>query len=172
MKASVKLFFIAFILFPSALVAQDDFKGFSVNLRMGPGYALQYDTGIFLGGEICIYRNQNIYSAEYTFLEEFRIFGEEEFVTNKVGFYYGKHWGQRWYRYQLQGGIGPVWGERKISDIYSKYFTGGIFAKAGFKLIPFSFAAIGADIQLNINPENPDLMLMIGLDLGKLLNPR
>lgn len=172
MKASVKLFFFAFILFPSALVAQDDFKGFSVNLRIGPGYALQYDTGIFLGGEVCIYRNQNIYSAEYTFLEEFRIFGEEEFVTNKVGFYYGKHWGQRWYRYQLQGGIGPVWGERRISDIMSKYFTGGIFAKAGFKLIPFSFAAIGADIQLNINPENPDLMLMIGLDLGKLLSPR
>ena len=172
MKASVKLFFIAFILFPSDLVAQDDFKGFSINLRMGPAYALQYDTGIFLGGEVCIYRNQNIYSAEYTFLEEFRIFGDEDYITNKLGFYYGKYWGQRWYRYQVQGGIGPVWGERRISDIYSKYFTAGIFAKAGFKLLPFSFAAIGADIQLNINPENPDLMLMIGLDLGKLLNPR
>jgi hypothetical protein len=59
-----------------------------------------------------------------------------------------------------------------VSDRYSSYITAGIFLKTGFKLIPFSFAAIGADIQLNINPENPDLMLMIGLDLGKLLTPR
>lgn len=172
MKASFILLVIAFMLLPSALIAQDDLSGFSVNLRMGPAYPLRYDNGFFLGGELCIYRKQNIYSAEYTFLEEFRIFGEEEYATNKVGFYYGKYWGRRWYRYQLQGGLGPVWGGRMVSDRYSSYITAGIFLKTGFKLLPFRLAAIGADIQLNINPENPDLMLMIGLDLGKLLNPR
>jgi hypothetical protein len=174
MKCSFKLFSIVLILFlfPLTLLAQDDFKGFSINPRLGPAYAVGYDVGIFLGTELCIYSDQNFYSAEYSYLEEFTIFGGADYTKHKVGFYYGKYWGPGWYRYHLQGGLGPVWGERRISGTMSKYFTGGIFMKAGFKLLPFRFAAIGADVQLNINPENPDIMLMLGIDFGKLMNPR
>jgi len=172
MRASLKLLFIILMLFPLTLLAQDDFRGFSVNPRLGPAYAIGYDMGVHLGAELCVYNNQNFYSAEYSFLEEFTIFGGEDYTKHKVGFYYGKYWGPGWYRYQVQGGLGPVWGERRISDNMSDFFTVGIFLKAGIKLLPFRFAAIGADLQLNINPENPDLMLMLGVDFGKLLNPR
>lgn len=169
MKVSLKLLFILFILFPSALIAQDDFRGFSVNLRLCPGFAL--DDGIALGSELCIYRNQAIISAEYNFWDDFHLLSEDYYVTNKVGFFYGKYWGKRFYRYQLQGGLGPVWGERMDSNRQSSFFTGGIFLKAGLKFLPTRFAAIGADIQLNISPEYPDLMLLLGIDFGKLIGP-
>jgi len=171
MRASLGLLLILFVLFPSVLIAQDDFRGFSVNLRLGPGFALHSNAGVALGSELCIYRNQAIISAEYTFMGELNLLSDEDDVTNKIGFFYGKYWGQRFYRYQLQGGVGPVWGERMVSNRHSSFFTGGVFLKAGFKLLPTRFAAIGADIQLNINPENSDLMLLLGIDFGKLIEP-
>ncbi|MBS0011511.1 MAG: hypothetical protein KFF49_08885 [Bacteroidales bacterium] len=172
MKASLKFLCILLFVFPSLLIAQDDFRGFSVNPRLGTGYPLKYTMGVHAGAELCLYRNEIIYSAEYTFHEEFILFGEESFVINKIGFYYGKYWGKNWFRYQVQGGLGPVWGRKMVSEYYSSFIAPAAFLKAGLKLIPVSFAAIGADIQLNLNPEIPNLMLMVGVDLGKLINPK
>jgi len=128
----------------------DDFRGFSVNLRGGISISLKYDLGISLGTELCFYKNQNIYSVEYAFQGEFTIFSGEDYTTNQIGFYYGKFWGKNWYRYQLQAGFGPLWGERMVSNRYSSYTTGGVFIKTGIKLLPSWFMGIGADLQLNI----------------------
>lgn len=170
MKVSSKLFLLFIFLFPSSIIAQDDFRGFSVNLRLGPSFPIKYELGISMGSELCMYKGQNIYSAEYAHNEEFTIFGGGDYTINNIGFYYGKYWGKNWYHYQFQGGIGPLWGNREISDRNTSYITAGVFLKAGFKLIPTRFAAISADIQLNINPEIPVLTLGIGIDLGRLVN--
>ncbi|MFO7754420.1 MAG: hypothetical protein R6V34_00395 [Bacteroidales bacterium] len=171
MRTSLKILLITLLLVPAPLLAQDDFRGFSVNPRMGIAYLSNSNMGVHAGAELCLYRNQHIYSAEYISLHEFIILGDAEFIINKVGFYYGKYWGQNWYRYQVQAGLGPVWGRKIISEEYASFFTAGAFLKAGVKLIPLKFAAIGADIQLNLNPEIPNLMLMVGIDLGKLIKP-
>ena len=171
MKVSARVFLFIIFLFPSALIAQDDFRGFSVNLRMGPSIPVKYESGIFLSPELCLYNGQNIYSVEYSYNEEFTIFGESDYTINKLGFFYGKYWGKNWYRYQLQAGFGPLWGTRVESDRLSSFASAGIFLKGGIKLLPARFAAIGASLQLNINPEIPNLMLGIGIDLGKLVNP-
>ncbi|MCF8222867.1 MAG: hypothetical protein K9J25_06945 [Bacteroidales bacterium] len=169
MNSLLKLILIILLIFPSVLKAQDDFKGFSVNPRIGAGYPFKYDSGITGSLEVCFFRGQNIYSAGYSNFTEFVLFGEEDYVTNNINLLYGRFWGSHWYRYQVQGGLAPLWGQRRLSDYHSRFFSVGLVLRTGIKLFPTKFAAISADCNLNLNPEVPNVIIMFGIDLGKLM---
>lgn len=173
MKSLLRFLFILFLFSPLLVNAQENNNdGYSVNLRVGTVRPFNYLGGLHFSPELCFYRDQKIYSAEYSFIQDFVIFGEEDYILNKISFCYGKYWGQNWYQYQVQAGVGPLWGKRMISEQYFSFFTPGAFLKAGIKLIPFKFAAIAADVQLNLNMEVPNAMVMVGIDLGKLVNQK
>jgi hypothetical protein len=99
---------------------------------------------------------------------------------NQVGLMIGKYYGEKLFRFQLQGGIAPTWGLRRTSLIHTggllsgdyydseKFFTAGLVLKIGLKINPFPFLGIGLDLQSNINSKKPTYMPMISLEIGRI----
>ncbi len=170
-----------FISFPSKSQIFDNVDGISVNPKLG---FYNYGEGGFAGGgDVNIMQNNYVFSGAFYMGEEFTIFGPtptEEF--NSIDFLAGKYYGERFFRFTMQAGLGAIWGQKRgnfigesaeilfSTEYYEKetFFTPAIPLKLAFKFIPFQFLAIGIDVQANLNLEYTYLMPAISLEIGKL----
>lgn len=121
-------------------------------------------------------------SIDYYHFAEFNlILGEtpSEYY-NQIGLMIGKHYGEKLFRIQLQGGIAPVWGLRRTDfvkkgewfsgDIYrhENFISAGLVFKLGFKINPKNYIGLGIDLQVNINSKNSVYMPMSSIEIGKI----
>jgi hypothetical protein len=156
--------------------------GFSINPKIGFYNFAGNDAGSILGIELNVFKNQMLYSSDFYRMEETVLFGPtpSEYF-NQFGVLIGSFKGGKLFRFQYQGGLASLWGLKRTTlisegtglfpiDQYASnyFFTIGLSTKLGFKYIPFSFLAIGVDLQTNINLENVVYMPMLSLEIGKL----
>jgi len=156
--------------------------GFSVNPKLGFYNFASNDAGSILGIEMNVFKNKILYSTDYYRMEEMLLFGPKPSeYFNQFGVLIGSYKGDKKFRFQYQGGLASLWGLKRTTlisegtglfpvDHYaSNYFiTIGLSTKLGFKFIPFTFLAIGVDLQTNVNMENVVYMPMLSLEIGIL----
>jgi hypothetical protein len=152
--------------------------GYSVNPKLGVYNPRHEETPSGVGGvEINAFKNHIIYAVDYYHYEEFVLFANPSEKYNQIDFLIGKYIGDKFLRFQYQGGLGTFWGfergeptgnffdHRKVN-----FFTLGIPLKLGFKILPARFISIGFDFQANINFKKPTNMMMLSIELGNLRN--
>lgn len=152
--------------------------GYSINPKLGVyNYKVGDIPSDVTGVEINVYKNHIIYAVDYYHYEEFVLFANPSEKYNQIDFLIGKYIGDKYWRFQYQGGLGTFWGFKrgeKPSNYFDykkvNFFTLGIPLKLGFKLLPSRFISIGIDFQANINFINPTSMAMVSIELGKLRN--
>lgn len=163
---------------------QPEFEGFSINPKIGI-YGQNSDDGGFVGGiELNKLKHNTIYSIDYYLFGEFTLMDPiPADVYNQIGIMIGKYVGKKYFRFQYQAGAAPFFGKIMTEMIsgepgtpsynyYEKdqFFTLGLVAKAGFKLIPARQFAVGIDLQTNLNSKRSVFYPCISLEIGKLKN--
>jgi hypothetical protein len=172
-----KLFGILIFLLSINGVIKAQFKvnGYSINPKIGAYNWVGENVGLAQGFEINILSKKYIFSFDYY---NCNIILDIPTI-NQIDFLIGKYIGDRYLRFQFQGGLGTSWGVNKgerigvgIPSNYEKekFFTVGIPLKLGFKLIPARFFSIGVDLQANLNFKYPIYMTMFSIEIGKLRN--
>jgi len=177
-----KLLITVVILMMTIVVSgQDSFKGYAINPKLG--FFNNSKVGGFAGGvEINYINNIFLFSLDYIRLDEFNILGPEPQENyNQIGLMAGKFTGNKYLRFQYQAGVGPLWGLKRTDlkssgtgllgpEIYNSkdFFTVGLVAKLGFKVIPFNFMSIGIDINANVNKERTSIIPMLSIEFGSI----
>jgi hypothetical protein len=168
---------VVFLLFctDELINGQTKVDGYSINPKLG-GF-IGKTSGGFGGGEINILStNKFIYSIDYYHYEDYKLFTNPTEKYNQIDLLIGKYIGDRYLRFQYQGGLGTFWGFKRGEKIsgthYEKvdFFTLGIPVKLGFKLLPARFISIGIDLQANLNFKKPIGMAALSIEIGKLRN--
>ena len=171
---------VLFIILPSFSLnasGQSTFKGFSINPKAG-GYGDGFTGGMELG----FFSGNTIYSVDYFQSGEFTLMDPvpaDEF--NQIGFMIGKYIDFNFIRVTYQGGIGPFFGKMRTESISGepgtpsyryyeedKFFTPGVVAKFGLKLIPFRYFSLGVDVQTNLNLKRSLFFPCLSLEFGLL----
>jgi hypothetical protein len=128
--------------------------------------------------ELNVSRNDVMFSVDYLAFEELHFGFSPKPIEyfNQVGFMAGKYFGENDFRLQLQGGIAPIWGIRRIkikstggNNYHSENFlTTGLVFKIGVKAYPLKFFGLGIDLQANFNSNKSVFMPMVSVEIGKL----
>lgn len=177
-----KLLITVIILMMTIVVSgQDSFKGYAINPKLG--FFNNNKVGGFAGGvEVNYIHNSFLFSLDYIRMEEFDILGPEpKEGYSQIGLMVGKFTGNKYLRFQYQAGFASLWGLKRTdfkssgsgfldSDLYysKNFFTVGLVAKLGFKVMPFNFMSIGIDINANINKEQPSIIPMLSIEFGSI----
>lgn len=159
---------LAILLMPT--VSQEKQHRITVDPHAGFAVPLNYDPGLSAGVNIWFCRDARlarIYSVDYSIMQEFTIWSSPNYTNQQLEFMIGKQLNLKFVSLYYSGGAGPVWGKRFNTSELENYFTGGISLATGWKFVPFKYIGIGADLKLNINPENPLLMLSFILSFGR-----
>jgi len=153
--------------------AQSSIEGYSVNPKLGAYNWTGKNIGLVQGIEINILYNNYISSLDYYYCSIILDIP----TINQIDLLIGKYKGDKYFRFQFQGGLGTAWGVHKGDRIGSdiparymkeKYLTIGIPVKLGFKIIPAAFISIGIDFQVNLNMKYPVYMTMASIEIGKI----
>ena len=175
MKTRVVHILLLFLSVCELAGGQNKISGYSVNPKVGAFNWLSINVGLVRGIELNMLRNNNIFSLDYYNC----IIILDIPTNNQVDFMLGKYFGEKYFRFQLQGGLGTAWGIKKGERIGSgipyryeqdRFFTLGVPVKLGFKIMPASFLSIGADLQANLNFKYPIYMTMFSIEIGKIRN--
>lgn len=165
-----------------ACFGQNTIDTYSLNPKLGYYVNANSDGGAAVGGEVYLSRKAVVYSLSYYYLKEYEfVFGNwpEEYL-NEISVSLGKFKGDKIFRFQYQAGISALWGVKRgafdrnggliSGDYYQRkeYQTVGLSGKLGFKIVPLKFLSIGLDLQGNLNTEEPFLMNMISIEIGRL----
>jgi|WetSurMetagenome_2_1015567.scaffolds.fasta_scaffold36909_4 hypothetical protein len=143
-------------------------NGFSINPKIGAYDWAGDNIGFIFGGELSVLSKKYISSIDYYHTAQ--VMNRESF--NQIDLMFGKYFDKRNIRFQIQGGLGRLWGinETGYSTNYKKenISSFGIPLKAGFKLLASNFLSIGVDFQTHLNPNKSIYMTMISIEIGKL----
>ena len=143
-------------------------KGFSINPKGGIFISPNHENGGVLGVETNYLQNGWMFSGDFFQLQEINYKSSTENIYRQAGLMGGKYYGDRLFRFQLQGGIAALW-ELGPADLSDHDVTAvGFVLKTGFKFIPLHFLSIGLDLQSNLNPKRSFLMPLISIEVGKL----
>lgn len=178
------LLVVFLLLLYSGASAQSVFKGFSVNPKVGTYSHFNENQGFTAGIEFNRFNGNTIYSVDYFFAQEFTLFDPvPDDGFNQIGFMIGKYSGGEFLRIEYQGGLALFFGE-----IYSeaqsgtpgtpsyryyeadKFFTVGLAAKLGLKIVPLKFVSGGIDVLANLNLKQPLIFTCLSLEIGRLKN--
>jgi hypothetical protein len=174
MKSFYSTSIISIFLFLSTnglINGQNKIDGFSINPKTGPTN-FNFNGGT-IGLEINILNRHNIYSVDYYHISDY-LSPYMLNTYNEIDFLIGKYIGDRFFRFQYQGGLGIFEGYKITGDYYNQkivnFFTIGIPLKLGFKFLPAKFLSIGIDLQTNLNFQKTTVLPMLSIELGKLRN--
>jgi hypothetical protein len=175
MSTKHHILFFFFVVISAGVKAQSSIEGYAVNPKLGAYNWIGKNTGLAQGGEINILYNKYILSLDYYNCSIIMDIP----TINQIDLLIGKYKGDKYFRFQFQGGLGTSWGvhkgDRIGSDIPARYMkekfiTIGIPIKLGFKLMPAAFLTIGIDFQANLNYKYPVYMTMASIEIGKIRN--
>jgi hypothetical protein len=149
------------------LNGQNKIDGYYLNAKLGIN-----NNWLGGGGEINILRRHFIYSLG---IYEFWNFNSTANIWSfPIDFLIGKYVGDRYLRFQYQGGLGLFWGGKNAGNKWDNgtvsFATLGIPLKLGFKILPSRFISIGMDLQANLNFEKSIVIPMFSIEIGKLRN--
>lgn len=178
---------LMFILLPSIFFnasGQSSITGFSVNPKIGIYSHFNESEGFTGGIEIDLFEDNTIYSIDYFLFGEFTLMDPvPDDVYNQIGFMIGKYTDKKFFRVQYQLGLAPFFGKMNTESLSGepgtpsyryyeedKFFTLGLVAKLGFKLVPVKQISIGIDVQTNLNLKQPVFFPCLSLEVGRLKN--
>lgn len=183
----MKGFAIVLLLFVCRVAfAQPVSFNYSVNPQYGLYFSHQSDFGYVAGVELNASVNKVLYSLDYLYFKEadFLFWGPEPRERyNQIGCYAGTYFGEKYFRFQLQGGLSAIWGYDR-TDVYldggsdfgggkyqaEKFVEIGMPFKLGFKLIPVYFLSIGIDVKAGLTLHRQLIYPMISMEIGRLRN--
>ncbi len=168
----------------SGASGQSAFKGFSVNPKVGTYSHFKENQGYTVGIEFNRFKGNTIYSVDYFYIQEFTLFNSvPDDVFNQIGFMIGKYTGGEFLRIEYQGGLAPVFGKINTESLSGnpgtpsyrdykedKFFTLGLAAKLGLKIVPLKFVSLGIDLQTNFNLKQSLFFTCLSLEIGRLKN--
>jgi hypothetical protein len=176
--------FVFLLLLYFGASAQSAFKGFSVNPKAGIYSHFNENQGF--GGGIALNRfiGNTIYSVEYLAFGEFTLMDPvPDDVFHHIGFMAGRYTNNTFFRIEYQGGIAPFFGKRYSESVSGtpgtpsyryyeeeKFFTLGLAAKLGLKILPFKHMGVGLDIHANLNLKRTVFFPCFSLEIGRLKN--
>lgn len=168
----------------SGASGQAAFEGFSVNPNVGSYSNYKENQGFTIGAEFSRFKGNTIYSIDYFYLHEFTLFNSvPDDVFSQIGFMAGKYSDRKFFRIEYQGGLAPVFGRINTESVSGvpgtpsyryyeedKFFTIGLVATLGFKIIPIRQMSVGVDLQTNLNLKQSLFFPCISLEIGHLKN--
>lgn len=175
MKTKLYAFLIILLLIFCEMKAQSSIEGYSINPKLGAYNWLGNGIGLAQGCEINILSKKLIFSLDYYYCSIILDIP----TIHQIDFLIGEHIGDKYLRFQYQGGIGAAWGVNKGDRIGTyfplryekeKFITIGIPLKLGFKFMPIDFLSIGIDFQVNLNVKYPIYMTMASIEIGRIRN--
>lgn len=180
----ITLLFVFLILLYSPATGQSAFKGYSASFKMGTYNNFNENQGLTASAEFKRFIGNTIYSVDYIYAQEFTLFDPvPDDVFNQIGFMAGKYFGSEFFRIEYLGGLAPAFGkfysERKSgtpgTSSYryyeeDKFFTVGLAAKLGLKIVPLKFVSGGIDVLANLNLKHPLIFTSLSLEIGRLKN--
>jgi hypothetical protein len=164
---------VAAILTYVPLNGQTGFKGYALNPKAGLCVGKNFG-GFGAGLEFNLITNQSLFSFDVYLGNDLSILGDSNAKFRQLGILFGKYIGTRQLRLQYEGGIAPTWGTKKgyytDTDYVEEedYFTFGLTAKIGLKILLSPSVSFGADIQGNLNPKNPMFFPSVSIEIGRL----
>ena len=140
------------------------------------------DGGVTAGLELDVYKGNTLYSIDYFIFGEFTIMNPiPGDALNQIGLMIGTFTDNKFFRIQYQGGFAAFFGKKYSESISGEpgtssyryyeedvFFTPGLAAKLGLKLVPFNFLSVGIDFQTNLNLKQPVFFSCLSLEVGRL----
>lgn len=177
-----KILFTVLIMFClKTATSQAYFDKYSIGTKGGIYNWTEDNGGIIAGGELNASKNTIMYSIDYYHYSELNIWTNyKSQYYNQIGLMIGKYFGEKHFRFQMQGGVAPFWGLKRTEltkDLsaqlnerysYDRFFNAGLVGKLGFKLIVTTFCAVGIDFQVNVNHKASVYMPMFSIEYGKI----
>jgi len=155
-----------------SLNGQDEFDGYALNPKVGL-YISKIFPGFSAGLEFNTIRKQNVLSIGFTTSAELSV-GDEFAKFHQVEVLYGRYMDTKGIRIHYQGGIAPTWGTTKgyyDDNSYieaTTYWTLGLTAKLGLKIIASQKVSFGVDLHGNLNLKNPSFIPMFSIEFRTL----
>lgn len=176
--------FVFLLLLYFGASAQPAFKGFSVNPKAGIYSHFNENQGFGVGIALNRFIGNTIYSVDYLLFGEFSLMDPvPDDVFNQIGFMIGRYTNNTFFRIEYQGGIAPFFGKIYSESVSGtpetpsyryyeedKFFTLGLVAKLGLKIVPLKQMSIGIDVHANLNLKRSVFFPCLSLEIGRLKN--
>lgn len=171
---------IILILISPCVWSQSNTNKYSINPLIGTAYDVNTKPWQSYGLAVNIFSTKYVYSTHYVFSNEMELFGSNDpkEVRNEFDLLFGRYFGDRYFRFQCQFGLGVFWGIKRGEKTYNynsgyeydteKFTAIGVPLKMGFKYIPAKYISLGVDFQTNINSESTIFMVLFSIEFGLL----